>query len=306
MMEKKKNEGVMGMKGKKVADMGKMAGKKARNTDNSMMKPQKGMSGGNSMKPKKSSKKKPQKSGGSSANDNKNPIKYTRSLGTNVLTSISSETSTTLTVLTSAADASNAVEFTDIVSFLLYSVSGGSITCSDSLSRDWTQLASVTFNTDYKLVVFYVTGVVTCPKDTVITVSHPTCQRRVIIGDEFRHLFKPTPADQLASANNSVSSTFVTSGLTTTTAQDNELLYGVIGVNGPVTDGFTRPSNWTILHDRGTTAGDAHDVRVLTLFRTTSNQAAYEVSGTLSAARLWSAVTQTFKAQGGGASQQKD
>jgi hypothetical protein len=245
---------------------------------------------------------------GMSHNDDetKNPIKYTRSLGTNVIISVSTETTTTLQVATDAPS-TDAAEFTTFLAFILYTTDSGSITCTDSLSRTWTSLLSLPLNnTDFQVALFYLTGEQTIPTSTIITVTHPACERRVIMGDEFRNLLNPSPLDLSTYAVNSSPSTFISSGLTDTISENQELLYGVIGVNGPVTDSFTRQPSWTILHDRGTSVGDGYDLRLLTLFRTTELQGEFEVSGSLSTARLWGAGIETFKSSGGGATQDPD
>jgi len=230
-----------------------------------------------------------------------NPVKYIRTYGSDVLSGAGA-TTTSITVGTGASGISG-TGFTGILAFCAYiDGNGGPVTCTDSLARSWTQLGEVRFNSGWTLDLFYLNGVDSIPKNTVITVTHPSATRRVIFGDEFHGLMKTSsPLDQFASAHSSVASTFLASGLTAQTVQDKELVYGLIGVAGPATDSFKRAANWTILHDRGTSAGDGFDVRMLTIFRLVNVSGTWEVSGTLGNARQWAAMTQTFKSNTGGA-----
>lgn len=230
-----------------------------------------------------------------------NTIKYIRTYGSDVQSG-SSVTSTTITVGTGASGIAG-TDFTGIVSFAAYiGVNVGAVTCSDSLARSWTQLGQVLFNSGWVITMFYINGVDSIPKNTVITVTHPGATRRVIFGDEFHGLMKTvSPPDQFASAHTSVAASFVASGLTAQTAQDKELVYGLIGVAGPATDVFKRPSNFTVLHDRGTAAGDGFDVRMINMFRLVDEIGTFEASGSLGVARQWAAMTQTFKSNTGGA-----
>lgn len=235
-----------------------------------------------------------------------NPVKYIRSLGHNVVTSLSSQTTTTLVVPTTAHNADQH-DFLAVVSFLGYfGGNTGAVTCADSLGNTYVKASEVIFNTDYKLVVFYAEGVHSLAKNAVITVTHPGATRRVIMGDEFKNVTKTSSADVNAAAYNSVAAAFATSGMTSQTAQEKELIYGVIAVNGPSTDSFKKPTNWTLLHDRGTNATDGNDIRLITQFRTTGSKGTYSASGTLGTARLWGAITQTFKAEGGASDISRD
>jgi len=236
----------------------------------------------------------------------KNPAKYVRSLGHNIVTSLTTQTTTTLTVNTAAHNA-DSTDFMAVVPFMAY-VGGnsGSYTCADSLGNTYTLASQVAFNSGYVVCLFYAAGVSSLAKNAIITVTHPASTRRIIMGDEFKNVEKTSAADQTAAAHNTVAATFATSGMTPITSQDKELLYGVIGVNGPSTDSFKKPSNWTLLHDRGTTASDGTDIRLITQFRTTGTTGTYEVSGTLGTGRLWGSITQTFKSEGGASDVSKD
>jgi hypothetical protein len=236
----------------------------------------------------------------------KNPVKYMRSVGHNIVTSLTEQTTTTLTVATSPHN-DNSTDFLIVIAFLAYkSSNSGTTSCADSLGNTYVKLSEVPFNSGYVLTLFATSGVNALAKNAIVTVTHAASARRVIMGDEFKNVEKDTPADKTAAAYNSVAAVFATSGMTATTSQDKELLYGVIGVNGPSTDSFKRPQNWTILHDRGTNAGDSNDIRLVSLFRLTGTDGTYEVSGTLGVARLWGSITQTFKAQGGASDISKD
>lgn len=238
--------------------------------------------------------------------EKKNPVKYVRSLGHNIVTSLTEQTTTALTVSTGAGGA-DTTDFTVVLAFLCFNDDNtGSYTAADSLGNTYTKLSEVAFNTGYTLVLFHTSGVASIAKNAIVTVTHPASSRRIIMADEFKNVEKTTAADKTAAAYNSVAATFATSGMTATTSQDRELLYGVIGVNGPSTDSFKRPNNWTILHDRGTNAGDSNDIRLVSLFRLTGSTGTYEVSGTLGTARLWASITQTFRAEGGASDVSKD
>ena len=236
----------------------------------------------------------------------KNPVKYVRSVGHNIVTSLTTQTTTTLVVPTAAHNASSN-DFLVVIAFLCYKAgNSGTTSCADSLGNTYIKLSEVAFNSGYVLTLFAAEGVHSLAKNTIVTVTHPASSRRIIMGDEFKNVEKTSADDKTAAAYNSVAATFATSGMTATTTQAKELLYGVIGVNGPSTDSFKRPQNWTILHDRGTNAGDSNDIRLVSIFRLTGSEGTYEVSGTLGVARLWGAITQTFKATGGGSDISKD
>lgn len=228
---------------------------------------------------------------------NKNPIGYIRSFGHNVVTSLETQTTTTLTVAT-AARTSDSEKFASVVAFMFYGTSGA-ISCTDSIGNTYEKVAEVIFNTNYQIDLFVSLGISTMAKNAVITVTHPASLRRIIMGDEFKHL-SVDGVDVTAAAYNASPSTFATSGLTETTEQDKELLFGLIGVNGPSTDSFKRSSSsWSLLHDRGTNASDSHDIRLITQYRLVNKTDTYQASGTLGESRRWGAITQALKADGG-------
>ncbi len=236
----------------------------------------------------------------------KNPAKYSRSLGHNIATSLVDQTTTTLTVQTNANN-HDSLDFMSVVAFMAYlGGNSGTITCADSLGNTYTKVGQVSFNSGYVICLFYSAGIHTVSKNAIITVTHPGSKRRIIMGDEFKNLEKTNTDDQSVGAHNTVASTFATSGMIPTTSQDKELLYGVIGVNGPSTDTLRKPSNWTLLHDRGTNASDGTDIRLITQFRTTGTTGTYETSGTLGNARLWGSITSSFRAEGGASDVSRD
>jgi hypothetical protein len=186
-----------------------------------------------------------------------------------------------------------------VVSFLYHGTAPGTITCADSLGNTYSPSATITFNTSYTLKVFYVAGIHSIAKNAIITITHPASTRRILMADEFKNLEKTNTADQVVTGHNTIAATFATSGMLPTTLQDKELLYGVIAVNGSSIDTFKKPTNWTLLHDRGTNAGDGNDIRLITQFRNVNSTGTFEVSGTFGTASLWASVTQSFKAEGG-------
>ncbi len=242
--------------------------------------------------------------GGGGSSDAKNPINYIRSLGHNIVTSLTGQTTTTLTIPTSPHNA-DSEDFCAIIAVMFYGTTG-TCTCADSLGNTYTQVAEVTFNTNYQIDLFVAPGINSMAKNAVVTVTHPSSTRRIIMGDEFRDVAAEDFDDVTAAAHNSVAATFATSGMTSVTTQDRELLFGVIGVNGPSTDSLKKPSNWNLLHDRGTNASDSNDIRLITQYRLVSKTGTYEVSGTLGTARLWGAITQALKADGGNSDITKD
>ena len=72
--------------------------------------------------------------------DNKNPAKYIRSLGHNIVTSLVTQTTTTLTVST-AQHSESISDFMTVVAFLYYG-SAGAVTCADSLGHTYSSDAS--------------------------------------------------------------------------------------------------------------------------------------------------------------------
>jgi hypothetical protein len=238
--------------------------------------------------------------------EQKNTAEYVRNLGSSVVTSLVGQTTTTLTVDSSNGHhGEDSTNYSSLVAFISYGTTG-SVSCADSIGHTYTHAAHVVFNTNYSVDLFYVTGVGSIPKNTIITVTHPNATRRVLIGDEFKGLDVTSAGDQVAQASASVAATFATSGMTSVLSQDKELLYGVIGVNGPITDKFKKAKQWTEVNDNGTAAGDGNDIRLITLFRTVNKADTYEVSGTLGTARLWGAITQSFKSNGGSSDITKD
>lgn len=235
----------------------------------------------------------------------KNPAKYIRTLGHNVVTSLVSQTTTTLTVLTGQHNEIN-TDFMAVVSFLYYGTPPGTITCVDSLGNTYTAAATVTFNTNYTVKVFYVAGINSIAKNAIITVTHPASTRRILMADEFKNMEKTNTADEVITGYNTIAATFATSGMLGMTAQDKELLYGVIAVNGVSVDTFKKPTNWNLLHDRGTNAGDGNDIRLIAQFRNVNNTGTFEVSGTFGTASLWAGITQSFRAEGGASAVTKD
>ena len=228
----------------------------------------------------------------------KNPAKYTRTLGHTIVTSLVTQTTTTLTVLTGQHNEVN-TDFMAVVAFLYYGTAPGTITCVDSLGNTYSPVATVTFNTDYTVKVFYAAGIHSIAKNAIITITHPASTRRILMADEFKNMEKTNTTDQVATGKNTIAATFATSGMLGMTSQDKELLYGVIAVNGSSIDTFKKPTNWSLLHDRGTNAGDGHDIRLIAQYRNVNDTGTFEVSGTFGTASLWAGITQSFKAEGG-------
>ncbi len=84
--------------------------------------------------------------GGGGNSDARNPINYIRSLGHNIVTSLTGQTTTTLTIPTSPHNA-DSEDFCAIIAVMFYGTTG-TCTCADSLGNTYTKVSEVTFNTN--------------------------------------------------------------------------------------------------------------------------------------------------------------
>lgn len=226
----------------------------------------------------------------------RNPIKYVGNLGQNLLTSLVNQTKTNLTIEETITEAEGS-NFTVLVSLLTSKKTGFSNTlCYDSVGDSYEKLAEISFNGGYSLALFQKSGKKRLTKNDIITVEHSPSDLRIVSAELFKNIDKEAPTDKQATLYSFEPSTYITSSVTPITSTAKQMCFGVIAICGPSTDIFTRPDNWIILSDRGSTLSPAKDIRLIVLFRLAGATGKYQVSGNLETARNWCAITQTFKA----------
>ena len=168
--------------------------------------------------------------------------------------------------------------------------------CSDQAGNTYnTDVNTPLADNTFRVTVFsaHITNALSVG-DT-ITVTHTSLNASAMSVNEFFGLASSGPLDQIQSATGS--STAPSSGNTAMTTQADELLFGAIAVEGPVTDAFTVGTGYTALTRQGTTGGSAaSNMTINPEFRIVSSIGTYTADGTLGTSRDWAAGISTYKA----------
>jgi len=105
------------------------------------------------------------------------------------------------------------------------------------------------------------------------------------------------PIDSVNRCSGASTDTYATSFFPQTTTQADELLIGVIGPEGPISDNFTSDINFALI-DRAGTSGNpaAGNITNALEYRIVSSTGSYLATGTLGTGRNWMALIATYKA----------
>lgn len=103
-----------------------------------------------------------------------------------------------------------------------------------------------------------------------------------------------SPLDRMSTGTGT--GTGASSGTTGSTMQAQEVLFGAIGVEGPVGDGFTPGTGYTAIGRIGTTGGGATtNITISPEYQFVNATGAFQADGTLSPSRRWAAAITTYK-----------
>ncbi|MFZ5503073.1 MAG: hypothetical protein ACOY3V_06065, partial [Pseudomonadota bacterium] len=222
-------------------------------------------------------------------------ITHVKTVGT-VNAKGASSTTTTFTVGANGASAGNNIIIAIVVGF-----SAGEDTivpaCTDTKGNIYTTdvdffnqatAATRTAICSSRLTTSLTTG-------DVITVTHASQPARALSVDEFSGLAATNPLDKTAGGFGS--SLNALSALTATTTQADELVFGAVGVRGPITETYTKGASYTALTRDGTTGASATGNRTINPeYKIVSSTGTYAADGTLGTSTAWIAVVATYKA----------
>lgn len=140
---------------------------------------------------------------------------------------------------------------------------------------------------------------------TTITITHPSVTARAAVAGLFRGINASSPLDKSAGQADSGASTTPSSGATATTAQNNEVVFGAIGWEGPGADTYTvgtgMTPDQTEINEDGTTGGtDASNCSVAAEYAFQTSASAQTAGGTISSSRDWTACIATYRSSGSG------
>jgi hypothetical protein len=211
----------------------------------------------------------------------------------------SKTTGTTLVITTTAAVAAG----NDIVvAFATYGDPNYTISVTDSAGNTYEEAAQAVCYQHGRTYIFAAYNVTALPSGGTITITHTSVGVRAAVASVFsgledidpldQSLGNPVPADQAQA-----SGTTPTVGPTGTTAQENELLVGAIGTEGPLGDAAgTWDNSFTTGPRTGTTGGDATSNWTVSMgWRIVSATGAYTAQKSGITSRYWAAAIATFK-----------
>jgi hypothetical protein len=130
--------------------------------------------------------------------------------------------------------------------------------------------------------------------DTITITFASSVASRVVSADEFASVLTPTTVDVTNGRTGSSTAPLVSA----TTANANDLLIGVVGVAGDVSDGFTEDGGnlWTSLTRVGTTGGTAANDRTLdSAYRSVPTAGSYSYQPALGTSSIWIAMFVSYR-----------
>jgi len=214
-----------------------------------------------------------------------------------ILTTIGTETRTnnipaTPINLTTGVSAGSSV----VIAFAMNPVAGA-VSAVDSVGNTYVVEADVTNGsgtTGVRTVILAAHGVIALTLPAGIAITHPA-----FVGARAASAISITglamsPLDQTSTGTGM--STTPSSGFTAATMQAEEVLFGAIGVEGPVGDVFTPGMGYNAIGKAGTTGGGAGtNITVNPEFQFVDVIGTYEANGTLATTRRWAAAITTYK-----------
>ncbi len=130
--------------------------------------------------------------------------------------------------------------------------------------------------------------------NTITITWDASADARAASASEFSGLATSSALDKTNAGSGT--GTSASSGSTSQTTQNDELLVGLVGVEGPTGDTFTTGPSYSLLVRSGTSGGQAaSNVTVNPEYRVVSSTGTYSASGTLGTSRNWGALIATYK-----------
>ena len=218
-------------------------------------------------------------------------IAFVKTIGSTATTITA--TNTTIVVPAGGVATGNAIILT-----LATDPVSGSFSCADNRGNTYTvdaNIANGSGTSGVRTAILSARNIVALAQGDVISCSHPSSSARVLSANEFSGIASALPVDKTKTGTGS--STSPSSGSTATTTQAVELLFGAVGVEGAATETFTSGAGYATAGRAGTTAVTADsNITVNPEYKLVSATAAYAATGTLGAARKWSAAIVAYKA----------
>ncbi|MEW5852533.1 MAG: hypothetical protein AB2A00_27350 [Myxococcota bacterium] len=180
-----------------------------------------------------------------------------------------------------------------VITFAMDDPSGGTITASDSRGNTYSTDLDVRSQNQVRAFMFSAnTTTALVPGDT-ISVTFPSVTAKAMTVAYFSGLAQTGAVDVTTSTTGS--GTSVTSN-SATTLRAQDLLMGLVGVEGPSTETITAGNSFKVEGSYGTNGdGGAGDISVHMLSRQVTATGSYAATGTLSQSRKWAAGMAAYK-----------
>lgn len=219
-------------------------------------------------------------------------IAFVRNVGTAGNTTAG--TATTITVPAGGVAVGNTL----IVTFAMDPATG-TVSCGDARGNVYAKDADVANGTGaagVRTVVFSAPVTVSLVAGDTIVVAHPSVAAKAVSVNEFAGLGAFDRTAGASGANPAPSS-----GFTAATNQNDELVIGALGVEGPAADAFTAGAGYTALvpASSGSAGTPAAHVGVRAEFRVVAARGSYAAGGGIDPSRLWATAVATYRGRCG-------
>ncbi len=221
-------------------------------------------------------------------------IRYDRAIGPTATSTVSDETTTTLTVTSETAPTTvTAVNYCNFV----FQLSGpgdtaGTVpaTATDTQGSSYTLIKEVKFGS-YCLDVF--TKIASTPNvSTTVTVTHQPSKNRIIMSDEWYNIGSH---EHTVSAFSSTATAQVDTG-EFKVGKKRWLTYAALAIGGsPHGDSVTVPDDWNLIEDTGTNYGEGSDIRLLLFYQIANKRKKMDFKPVIANPRVWAAVMFSYK-----------
>ncbi len=210
------------------------------------------------------------------------PPTFVKTIGTNTATT--SGTSISITV-----PAAGVAQGNTIIVALATSDATGAVSCSDTQSNTYSVDASIINTKGIRTAICSAYVATALVSGNTITFSHPSVEVRAVSANEFSGIVSSGRVDK--TSTNTGKDLNLTSGSTTTTSQNIEVLFGAFSVLDKGDRTFTPGTNYTVIGAAGIENRD-----IFPEARFVSATGTYAATGTLSGSREYAGAIVTYKA----------
>jgi hypothetical protein len=208
----------------------------------------------------------------------------------------SAATKTTGTTLTITVPTDGVPVGHTLIVRLVTDFTSGGPTVADTRGNTYTRDRSATnAGSSMRASIFSCRVTTALQAGDTITITTTSLAARVAIIDEFANVLLPIAID----AQNGLSGTSATPSLPVTTTNANDLIIGMIGVEGPLSDAYTEDTlhQWTTLNRVGTTGGTSTTNKTINaVYRAAGATGTYTYSPTLGTSAVWIEFLMAYQA----------